>query len=141
MGDNMKRLFILKLFVAISMAIMLSKLFYIQIVKNEYYKKKLVSLTEKIVYGDTAPRGRIYDRNGVVVVDNKPVKVIYYQKEAGTTIKEELDIAHKLSTILEVDYSKITDRILKNYYLKLHSDLSLIANEEYELYKNREITS
>lgn len=141
MGDNMKRLFILKLFVAISMAIMLSKLFYIQIVKNEYYKKKLVSLTEKIVYGDTAPRGRIYDRNGVVIVDNKPVKVIYYKKEVGTTTKEELDIAHKLSTILEVDYSKITDRILKQYYLKLHSDLSLITSEEYELYKNREITS
>lgn len=141
MGDNMKRLFILKLFVAISIAIILSKLFYIQIVKNEYYKEKLISLTEKIVYGDTAPRGRIYDRNGVVIVDNKPVKVIYYKKEVGITNKKELDIAHKLSTILEVDYSKLTDRILKQYYLKLHSDLSLITNEEYELYKNREITS
>lgn len=141
MGDNMKRLFILKLFVVLSVAIILSKLFYIQIVKNEYYKEKLVSLTEKIVYSDTAPRGRIYDRNGVIIVDNKPVKVIYYQKEAGTTTKKELDIAHKLSTILEVDYSKVTDRILRQYYLKLHSDLSLITNEEYELYKNREITS
>ncbi len=141
MGDNMKRLFILKLFVAIAMAIILSKLFYIQIVKNEYYKEKLVGLTEKIVYSNTAPRGRIYDRNGVIIVDNKPVKVIYYQKEVGTTTKQELDIAYKLSTILEVDYSKLTDRILKQYYLKLHSDLSLITNEEYELYKNREITS
>jgi len=141
MGDNMKRLFILKLFVALSVAIILSKLFYIQIVKNEYYKEKLISLTEKIVYSDTAPRGRIYDRNGVIIVDNKPVKVIYYQKEAGTTTKKELDIAHKLSTILEVDYSRLTDRILRQYYLKLHSDLSLITNEEYELYKNREITS
>ncbi len=141
MGDNMKRLFILKLFVVLSVAIILSKLFYIQIVKNEYYKEKLVSLTEKIVYSDTAPRGRIYDKNGVIIVDNKPVKVIYYQKEAGTTTKKELDIAHKLSTILEVDYSKVTDRILRQYYLKLHSDLSLITNEEYELYKNREITS
>jgi cell division protein FtsI/penicillin-binding protein 2 len=123
------------------MSIILSKLFYIQIIKNEFYKDKLVSLTEKIVYGSTAPRGRIYDRNGVVIVDNKPVKVIYYQKKVGASIKEELDIAKKLSQILEVDYSKVNDRILKEYYLKLHSDLDLITKAEYESYKNRQISS
>ena len=141
MGDNMKRLFILKIFVVLSMSIILAKLFYIQIMKNDYYKEKLISLTEKIVYGDTAPRGRIYDRNGVIIVDNKPVKVIYYKKEVGTTTKQQLDIASKLANLLEVDFSKVTDIILKDYFLKLHSDLSLITEEEYELYKNREITS
>ena len=141
MGDNMKRLFILKIFVVLSMSIILAKLFYIQVMKNDYYKEKLISLTEKIVYGDTAPRGRIYDRNGVIIVDNKPVKVIYYKKEVGTTIKQQLDIASKLANLLEVDFSKVTDIILKDYFLKLHSDLSLITEEEYELYKNREITS
>ena len=48
--------------------------------KKEFYQTKLIELTDVIVYGDSAPRGRIYDRNGLLLVDNEPTKIIYYKK-------------------------------------------------------------
>ena len=141
MGDNMKRMIVIKVFIYLCMISILSSLFYIQIINQKFYKEKLVSLTEKRVFGNTAPRGRILDRNGKVIVDNKPVKVIFYEKQIGNTAKDELNIATKLASILEVDYTKITDNILKDYYMRIHSDLKLITDEEYTLYKNRKLTS
>ena len=96
----MKRLFIIKILLFISMFVLLSRLFFIQIIKNEYYVEKKKSLTERIIEGDTAPRGRIYDRNGVLLVDNKPNKVIYYKKDSSVNRTEELDIVSFLSLVL-----------------------------------------
>ena len=57
------------------------RLFKLQILDNDKYKEKLVSSTEKIIEGTSAPRGRIYDRNYKLLVDNQAVKTIYYKKE------------------------------------------------------------
>ena len=46
--------------------------------KGNIYKELLTNLTEVYVYGDSAPRGRIYDRNYNLLVDNKGVNTIYY---------------------------------------------------------------
>ena len=51
----------------------------IQVFKHDYYLKELKD-NEKIVYSLTAPRGRIYDRNGILLVDNEPIKIIRYSK-------------------------------------------------------------
>ena len=40
------------------------RLFYLQIIKHDYYEEKLKAINEKIIYGDSSPRGKIYDRNG-----------------------------------------------------------------------------
>ena len=58
-----------------------SSLFYVQIVKSDYYTNQLETMTQLVIEGDSAPRGRIYDRNGRIIVDNKASKIIYYQKE------------------------------------------------------------
>lgn len=136
----MKRIYIIKFFLFLSMLIILINLFNIQVLNRDYYKLKVKELTETKVYSSTAPRGRIYDRNGFIIVDNKPVRVIYYTKEVGTTTKEELMIAEKLSELLDVDYSKINTKILKNYWLKLNSNVELITDDEYKLYKDRVLT-
>ena len=136
----MKRLFIIKILLFISMFVLLSRLFFIQIIKNEYYVEKKKSLTERIIEGDTAPRGRIYDRNGVLLVDNKPNKVIYYKKYSSVNRTEELDIVSFLSSIIDVNYKKITSKIHKDYYLALNPNIKLITEEELELYENRQIT-
>ena len=67
------------------MSILILDLCYIQIFKKEYYTKKVEELSTKIVEGSSVPRGRIYDRNHKLLVDNVPVKTIYYKKETGTT--------------------------------------------------------
>lgn len=136
----MKRIYALEVLLIGCMLVILINLFNIQVLKESYYENKVREMTETKVYSSTAPRGRIYDRNGILLVDNKPVKVIYYLKEVGVSTKEELKIADKLSKILEVDYSKITTNMLKEYYLKVNSNLDLITDEEYKKYKDRKLS-
>jgi len=122
--------------------VLLIYLFYIQIVKNVYYNKLLISLTKNIVEGVTAPRGRIYDRNNKLIVDNEPVKVIFYKKPKNITSEEEMLLAYKLSEIIEIDYSKITNTQLRYFFLKNNSDVvnKKITEEEYKLLRERKLT-
>ena len=124
------------------MVTLLIPLFNVQIIKNKYYKKQLVNLTSNIVYGSSSPRGRIYDRNGKLLVDNKIVKVIYYKKKSGITLKDEINNAYLLSEYLDINYNT-TDNMIKRFWIKNNLDLAnnLISDEEKNLLSERKITS
>ena len=51
-----------------------------QIKNHEYYQDEVSSQAITTVESNSTPRGRIYDRNGKLLVDNKPVKIISYKK-------------------------------------------------------------
>lgn len=137
-----KRYRILVVIIIVIMTLLLSKLFYVQIIRNKYYSQKLESLKINIVEGDSAPRGRIYDRNGNLIVDNKSVKTIYYKKPNKVTAKEEVQTAYKVAEYINVDYSKLTEKMLKRFWI-LNNDTeskSRITDEEWENLKLRKIT-
>ena len=73
-----KRYKILVIIIMSVMSILLINLFNVQILKNKHYEEKLKELTVKVIEGESTPRGRIYDRNGILIVDNTSVKTIYY---------------------------------------------------------------
>ena len=138
-----KRYKILTVFIIILMAILIIKLFYVQVIKNNYYKENLKVLTTKIIEGDSTPRGRIYDRNGVLIVDNKAIKTIYYKKPNNVSTKEEISLAYTLASLIEVDYSRLTLDNLKEFWIlnnKKESDKK-ITDKEWNEYKNRKITN
>ena len=112
-----KRYKILVILIIIIMILLLSKLFYVQIIRNKYYNNKLTSLTVNIIEGDSAPRGRIYDRNGNIIVDNISIKTIYYKKPSNISTKDEIKTAYKVSEYIDVDYSKLTDTMLKKFWI------------------------
>ena len=118
------------------------RLFKLQIIDYEDYQSKLTIATEKTVEGTSAPRGRIYDRNYNLLVDNEAVKTIYYKKQTGITTKEEITLAYKIADMIEVDYSSLSTYRLKNFYYqnKFESCQALITNEEREQYKKRKLT-
>ena len=118
------------------------KLFSIQILNNKYYNKKLESLTVKTFYSDSSPRGRIYDRNGVVIVDNKSRKVISYKKDSSITTEREISLAYLLSTYIDVDYSKLTDNMLREFWVLKNKSKSLkkITDDEWKALKLRKLT-
>ena len=106
---------------------------------NEY-QEKLIEKTQIYVSGSSAPRGRILDTNGKILVDNIGVKTIYYNKVSGITVSDEVDIALNLASILTVDEGKIEE--LKEYWLvKNNNGKNLITEEEYELLEERKINS
>ena len=112
----------------------------VSILKNkEYYTKLLNEKTNIYVYGISAPRGRILDCNGKVLVDNIGIKTIYYNKIKGITKSKELEIAALLANILNAD--EATPDELKEYYLINNDDgKKLITSDEYKLYEERKIT-
>ena len=118
-------------------------LFNVQILKHKYYQKQYLTLSENIIEGETSPRGYIYDRNGKIIVDNVPVKTIYYKKQDNVTTKEEIKIAYLLARLLQVDYTKITDDIKKNFWIKQNYEKASSKITEKELIdlKYRKITA
>lgn len=138
-----KRIYIIKWFILILFMIIIGNLIYINIFKGDYYKELLKQKTEEIIEGNSVPRGRIYDRNYNILVDNIAVKTIYYKKEKGTTAEQEIILAYKMSKIIDINYSSLTSNMIKDFYIidKKSKANDKIYDEEWQNYKNRKITS
>lgn len=130
-------------YVYFSMLFMFFTIFAIRlsiILSNKsFYEEKLEEKTNIYVNGISAPRGRILDTNGKVLVDNIGVKTIYYNKIKGIKTSDELDIAKALEEILNVNEASKDE--LKKYYLITNNDgKDLITSDEYRLLEERKIT-
>lgn len=136
-----KRYFVLIGIIILLFSIILYRLFYLQVLKNEEYQEKLVLATEKNVTSTSTPRGRIYDRNYNLLVDNEAVKTIYYKKQNGITTKEEIELAYTVANMIDVEYSKISENMLKNFWYlnNLEEANKKIKEEEWEQKKNRKL--
>jgi len=100
------------------------------------YQEKI----ERIVLGESAPRGRILDRNGKVLVDNVGILNIVYHAPLNITIEEELTIAKKLIPYIS-EFSLSTTN-LKNYYLAVNNNgKDLITEEEWQKWEERKLTN
>ncbi|MBE6156494.1 MAG: penicillin-binding protein 2 [Firmicutes bacterium] len=119
--------------------IILIRLFYLNIIDGDKYKTLLDKKVNNYVYGETAPRGRILDRNGVILVDNIGVKTVFYSKLGGISTDEEINIAYQLANILDIE---VNEGSLKTFWLlKNDNGKSLITEEEYDLYERRKLTN
>ncbi|MDD3341704.1 MAG: penicillin-binding protein 2 [Bacilli bacterium] len=138
-----KRYYVLMGLIILAITILGISLFQTQIMKNDYYKKKVVSLTEKTVYGESSPRGRIYDRNHQLIVTNKPQKVIYYKKKTRVKTSDEIALAYKLSDMISVPFENLNETNLKEFWLKNHSKeaKAKITEEEWKKLEERKIDS
>ena len=118
------------------------KLVNLQILEVDDYQDKLVAATEKYVYGDSTPRGRIYDRNHKLLVDNTAVKTIYYKKESGVSTKDELELSYVLADMLNIDYRKLSEKMLKTFWYDAHvkEARSKITKAEKQKYEERKLT-
>lgn len=138
-----KRISILSFIVCFSFLIILIFTSRIIIFEHDYYSVKLSKMTSNVYESKTAPRGRIYDRNHKLLVDNKKVAALYYFKPNKITESEEVKLARDISTIVSLDISKVNERMMKDYYLVTNSRdaMKLITDEEWEKYENRKLSS
>ena len=98
------------------------RLFQLQVMMNEAYSSDLVDATVKIVSGESAPRGRIYDRNYNLLVDNEAVKTIYYKKQDGVKTSDEIELSYVLANNLDIDYKKLSTNMLKTFWYKSNKE-------------------
>ena len=136
MKKKIKILYIVTYFV---FAIIIGRLFYLQIIENNYYLEKLSNKTNKIVYENSSLRGKIYDRNNNIIADNGLVLTIVYQKEDGI---DEVKLAYEVSSKIKLDYEKLTTSYLKDFYLLEHEDIinKRIKKNDYDKYSKRQIS-
>ena len=138
-----KRRFVLFLIVIIILFVVVTiKCADVMIIKNKKYAVSLNSLNYSEAYGSSSPRGRIYDRNYNIIVDNKSLKTITYQKDKKTTPEEMINTAKKLINHISLDYNKLTDRNKREYFCAKKSSYcsSLIKKSEIDKLKQRKIT-
>ncbi len=93
----------------------------VQIVHGEKFQKE-VEKTENEVVNLPVPRGKIYDKNGNVIVDNKALNAITYTRARGTKQEEVLEVAETLATLIEMKSDKVTERDLKDFWMLKNPD-------------------
>ena len=141
--DNIieKRYLFISVILILLFLIISIRLFKLQILDYDKYKDSLSIAVEKTVEGTSAPRGRIYDRNYKLLVDNKAIKTIYYKKEPKVTSEEEIELAYTIGNIIDVDYSKLTENRLKDFYYVNNKEKcqKTITNKEWDKYYKRKL--
>ncbi len=95
-------------FVMLLMGLM-GRLAYIMLFRSEYYSEKAVDLHER-ERSIKAARGRILDRNGIVLADNRVVCTI---SVIHSQIEEPEKVAAYLSETLDIDYDTVWKRVNK----------------------------
>ena len=94
---------------ALALGVIVGRLAYIMLYRGEYYSEKADSLHER-ERSIKAPRGRIYDRNGNIIADNKAVcsiSVIHSQ------IEDEAEVTELLTRYLDKDPADIRKKVEK----------------------------
>ena len=137
-----KRIIVILMFIASIFGIFIYRVYSLAYQNREFYLNEAREINEVYVSGTSAPRGRILDVNGNILVDNIGVNTIYYHKPSGVTLKDELYVAQELVKITNYEYMYDEDR-LKEFYSIINSSKvdSLITEEEYQLYSERKLTS
>lgn len=102
-------------------SILILRLGYLQIVKSEDYILEL-ERTEEIAVNTSVPRGRIFDRDGRILVDNEPKNAITYTKLSSTTTKEMLEVAEELANLIEQDTKRTTIGDKKDFWILMNAD-------------------
>ena len=112
-----KKIKFMNYFIIMIFFFLIGSFFYVMIISNNKYKSKLEEISYKEVLGSSSPRGRILDRNGKVIVDNQMINVIVYKEDKKTSYKEMIELAYTVSKHLELDYHKVSDTSLREFYL------------------------
>ena len=138
-----KRIFVILIALISLFSVVFIKLFMVMLIDKDKYNDKLLALTNKSITLNSSPRGRIYDRNYNVIVDNKAINIIVYKKEKGTTNKEMIELAYTVSPHLNLDVSRLTLRAKKEFYLAKYPDKckKKIKSSEYEKVKQRKLSN
>ena len=116
-----KRFFFLGGVVIVLFLVITLRLYQVMLREQSKYQEQLATLATQTVEGASSPRGRILDRNGKVIVDNKAVKTIYYNKDKSRGVEDEINLAYLVSSHLDLDYDKVTERNKREFFVDKNS--------------------
>jgi cell division protein FtsI/penicillin-binding protein 2 len=121
-------------------SILILRLGELQIVFGDDFKRE-IERTEDITVNNPVPRGKMFDRNGKVIVDNTPLNAITYTKYQNSDQKEMLKSAEQLAKLIYKDTSKIRVRDKQDFWILLHPKeaKAKITEKEWALYDQEKL--
>lgn len=121
--------------------LVVGRIIFLNFENHELYEKSLKEKTEIYIEGESAPRGRILDTNGEVLVDNILVQRISYRKINNPNFQEEVEIAQSLQKIFEIE--EANEEELRNFYALRNPEVvnQFITLEEKNLVQERKMDS
>ncbi|PLT34697.1 penicillin-binding protein 2 [Bacillus sp. V5-8f] len=133
------RLNLLFLLVFILFSVLILRLGVVQIVYGDDYKREL-DKKEEVPVNSPVPRGKMFDRNLKVLVDNVPLDAITYTRYQGTKPQEMLETAEKLAEYIELDPGKITERDRKDFWILKNPEQAeaKITNKDRKLVEEKQ---
>lgn len=120
-------------------SLLILRLGVIQIVYGEDAKRK-IERTEDVTVSYSVPRGKIYDRNYNLVVDNEPRRAITYTIPNKSDQEETLKVAERLAKMIDKDTDKITERDKIDFWILKNRDKALakVTKKEREKLKGKD---
>lgn len=134
LGDKMKKFYYV--FISLLVIGICSRFVYLRFYKHDMYVEEYLKVKNKYIYGETAPRGRIMDRNGRILVDNIGVNTVIYHHMSNNDV---YDIAGEISEIIELREEASIDELKEFYMLNNETDF-LLTDEEKDLLAHRKLT-
>ena len=95
----------------------------VQIVYGDDYRRE-IERTEEVTVNNSVPRGKMYDRNLKLMVDNQPLDAITYTRKQGTKQTEMVETAKKLAKLIDKETDKVTERDQKDYWILNNPELA-----------------
>ncbi|MDN4074766.1 peptidoglycan D,D-transpeptidase FtsI family protein [Fictibacillus terranigra] len=100
-------------------SVLIFRLGYVQIVQGEEYHRS-ADKKENVTARLDAPRGKMFDTQDRVVVDNKPLYSITYTRTQKTSPEDRQAVAKKLARYIQKDTKSVTERDKKDYFIFLN---------------------
>ncbi|MEH7111933.1 penicillin-binding protein 2 [Neobacillus niacini] len=121
-------------------SVLILRLGLVQIVYGEDFKRE-IERTEDITVNNPVPRGKMFDRNGKIIVDNTPLNAITYTKFQDSSTEEMLETAERLALLIDKDTSKVRERDKKDFWILKNPEKAKekITDKEWDLYDQDEL--
>ena len=135
------RILLLYIIVFLLFILILYRIINVEIINREYYINLLDELTIKTVESNSTPRGRIFDRNYNLLVDNVGVKTIYFKREKEYDSNKLIRSIRLIKDHIDLNYGLVSEDSLKDYYMFVNDTDNLVTKQEKKKLEERKITN
>jgi penicillin-binding protein 2 len=110
--DRLKvRLAVLGVLVIAAFVALFSRLWFLQVLAADEFEQLAQENRVRTIYSEP-PRGRILDRNGYVLVDNRPSRTVTVDREIVETPVKKRAVFRRLSNLLDISVRDLNNRLL-----------------------------
>ena len=135
------RILLLYIIVFLLFILILYRIINVEIINREYYINLLDELTIKTVESNSTPRGRIFDRNYNLLVDNVGVRTIYFKREKEYDSNKLIKSIRLIKDHIDLNYDLVSEDSLKDYYMFVNDTDNLVTKQEKKKLEERKITN